>query len=168
VRASVAVVRFAIVTVFVLACAPTIDGPVERQRGIDVGDAARLARQLGQLPGAVRAEVTLHRPTFDPFTLLATPGSAAILVVIDDRADRRAITRSTVALLRGTAPEIPEPSIVVEVGAVRPTMASIGPFTVEARSKARIVATIAALLALIAALAGWIAWRERARLAPRT
>jgi type III secretory pathway lipoprotein EscJ len=161
-------VRFALVTLFVIGCAPTIDGPVERQHEADAGDAARLARQLGQLPGAVRAEVTLHRPTLDPLTQQATPGSAAILVVIDDRADRRAITRSTIALVRGTAPEISEPAIVVEIGAIRPVLTSVGPFTVEARSKPRIVAALACAFALIAALAGWIAWRERGRLAPRT
>lgn len=160
-RASVASVRVALVTILVVACAPTVDGPVERQRSADVADGARLASQLGQLPGAVRAEVTLHRPSIDPLTQAATPGSAAILVVIDDRADRRAITRSTIALARGTAPEISEPAIVVEIGATRPTLASIGPFTVEARSKRLAVATLAIAFALIAALAGFIAWRER-------
>jgi len=154
-------VRFALVALLVVACAPTIDGPLERQHRVDGADAARLASQLGKLPGAVRAEVTLHRPAIDPLTQAATPGSAAILVVIDDRADRRAITRSTIALVRGTAPEISEPSIVVEIGATRPALASIGPFTVEAGSKQRIVATFAVAFALIAALAGYIAWRER-------
>jgi hypothetical protein len=155
----------ALVTLFVLACAPTVDGPVERQRDSDRSDATRLASQLGQLPGAVRAEVTLHRPALDPLTQQATPGSAAILVVIDDRADRRAIMRSTIALARGTAPEISEPAIVVEIGATRPVLTSVGPFTVEARSKPRIVAALACAFALIAALAGWIAWRERGRIA---
>jgi len=158
-------VRVALVALLVVACAPTIDGPVERQQHADRTDSARLASQLGQLPGAVRAEVTLHRPTIDPLTQTATPGSAAILVVIDDRADRRAITRSTIALARGTAPEISEPAIVVEIGATRPKLASVGPFTVEARSKGRVVATLATAFALIAALAGWIARRERGRLA---
>lgn len=160
-RASVDLVRIALVALLVVACAPTIDGPVERQQQADRIDSARLASQLGQLPGAVRAEVTLHRPTIDRLTQTATPGSAAILVVIDDRADRRAITRSTIALARGTAPEISEPAIVVEIGATRPTLASVGPFTVEARSKRLVVATLAIACALIAVLAGWIAWRER-------
>ncbi len=164
-RASVVLVRIALVALLVVACAPTIDGPVERQQHADRTDSARLASQLGQLPGAVRAEVTLHRPALDPLTQTATPGNAAILVVIDDRADRRAITRSTIALARGTAPEISEPAIVVEIGATRPTLTSIGPFTVEARSKRLVVATLAIAFALIAALAGWIAWRERGRLA---
>jgi type III secretory pathway lipoprotein EscJ len=146
------------------ACAPTIDGPVEHQRTVDRADADHLAVQLAQLPGAVRAEVTLHRPVVDPLTEATTPPSAAILVVVDDKADRRAITRSAIALARGTAPEIPEPEIVVELGATRPTLASVGPFTVEARSKSRLTALLAAAFALIAALAGWIAWRERWRL----
>jgi type III secretory pathway lipoprotein EscJ len=145
------------------ACAPTIDGPVEHQRSVDRTDADHLASQLAQLPGAVRADVTLHRPVVDPLTEQTTPPSAAILVVVDDKADRRAITRSAIALVRGTAPEIPEPEIVVELGATRPTLASVGPFTVEARSKSKLVGALALAFGLIAALAAWIAWRERWR-----
>ena len=153
--------RFLIV--LLVACAPQIDGPVERQRAIDRDDGTRLAAQLAQLPGAVRAEVTLHRPIVDPLTQNVTPASAAVLLVIDDKADRAAIERSAVSLVRGTAPEIGEPAVVVEVGAVRPTLTSVGPFAVEARSKPRIVAAFAISLALIAALAGLVAWRERRR-----
>jgi type III secretory pathway lipoprotein EscJ len=160
-------VRLALVLVAAVACAPPIDGPVERQRTTDRDDGARLATQLAQLPGAVKAEVTLRRPTVDPLTEVATPGSVAVLVVVDDKADRSAVTRSTLALVRGTAPEITEPSIVVELGAVRPELASVGPFSVEARSKPRVVAAFAIALSLIAALAGFIAWRERRRLARR-
>jgi type III secretory pathway lipoprotein EscJ len=145
------------------ACAPAIDGPIEQQRTADRHDADRLASQLATLPGAVRAEVTLHRPVIDPLTEATTPPSAAVLVVVDDKADRRAITRSAIALVRGTAPEIPEPEIVVELGATRPTLASVGPFTVEARSKSRLVGVLAAALATIAALAAWIAWQQRWR-----
>lgn len=89
-----------------------------------------------------------------------------MLVVVDDKADRRAVTRSTIALVRGTAPEIPEPEIVVELGATRPVFTSVGPFTVEARSKSRLVAVFAIACALVAALAGFIAWRERWRVGP--
>lgn len=147
-----------------MACAPQIDGPLERQRARDREDSARLAAQLAQLPGAVRAEVTLHRPARDPLTDLATPGSAAVLVVVDDKADHRAIQRSAIALVRGTAPEIGEPTIAVELGAVRPQLASVGPFAVDARSKRGIVAAFAVALAVIAGLAGFIAYRERERL----
>ena len=150
--------------VFVIACAPRIDGPVDHQRAIDRDDSAHLAAQLAQLPGAVRAEVTLRRPVVDPLTEATTAASAAVLVVVDDKADRRAIEHSAIALVRGTAPEITEPSIVVELGAVRPQLASVGPFTVEARSKRRIVAAFAIALALIGALAAAFAWRERWRL----
>lgn len=158
--------RFLIV-LLVAACAPQIDGPVEHQRTVDRDDSTRLASQLSQLPGAVRAEVTLHRPMFDPLSETATPASAAVLVVIDDKADRRAIERSAVSLVRGSAPEIAEPSIVVEVGAVRAQLATVGPFAVEASSKPRIVAAFAIALALIAALAGLVAWRERFRIPRR-
>ncbi len=154
-----------VVALALTACAPTIDGPVEQQRAVDQHDATRLGAQLSQLPGAVRADVTLHRPMIDPFTQAPTPGSAAVLVVVDDHANRDAITRSAVALVRGTAPEIAEPAIVVELGATRPRLATVGPFTVEARSKPRVVAVLAAAFAVIAVLAGWIAWLERGRLA---
>jgi type III secretory pathway lipoprotein EscJ len=157
------------VLVATVACAPLIDGPVDHQRAIDRNDATRLAGQLAQLPGAVRADVTLRRPMVDPLSQAATPGSAAVLVVVDDNADRRAIQRSAIALLRGTAAEIGEPAIVVELGATRPRLAQVGPFTVEASSKRRIVGSLAAAFGVIAALAGWIAWRERWRLArPQT
>ena len=149
--------------VLVVACAPQIDGPVEHQRALDRDDSVRLAAQLAQLPGAVRAEVTIRRPVVDPLTEASTPASAAVLIVVDDQADRRAIQRSAIALVRGTAPEISEPAIVVELGAVRPKLASVGPFTVEARSKPRIVAAFAIALALVVALAGFVAWRERWR-----
>ena len=150
-----------------VACAPSIDGPLERQRALDRDDAARLAAQLAQLPGAVRAEVTLHRPTVDPLTETATPASAAVLVVVDDKADRTAITRSSIALVRGTAPEIAEPAIVVEIGAVRPELVAVGPFSVTPRSRPILVATFATTFVLIALLAGWLAWRERWRVLRR-
>jgi type III secretory pathway lipoprotein EscJ len=158
-------VRFLIV--LVVACAPQIDGPVERQRTIDRDDSTRLSSQLAQLPGAVRAEVTLHRPVVDPLSESVTPASAAVLVVVDDQADRSAVRHSAIALVRGTAPEITEPAIVVEVGEVRSTLATVGPFSVEARSKPRLVATFAIALGLIAGLAGFVAWRERFRVPRR-
>ena len=155
----------AVVLVALSACAPVIDGPVEQQRAVDRTDATRLAAQLAQLPGAVRADVTLRRPVFDPLSQAASPGSAAVLVVVDDVADRRAIQRSAIALVRGTAPEISDPAIVVELGATRPRLAQVGPFTVEASSKGRVVGAVAAAFGVIALLAGWLAWRERWRLA---
>ena len=153
-------VRVLVLAVVLASCAPTIDGPLEQQRARDVADAARLQAQLAALPGAVRADVTLHRPLRDPLGA-SQPASAAILVVVDDRADRTAIDRTAHALLHGTAPEIASPEIAIEVGAVRPTLAKVGPFTVEAHSKPRLVALLVAALGLLAALAGWIAWRER-------
>jgi type III secretory pathway lipoprotein EscJ len=147
--------------VLLVACAPQIDGPVERQRAIDREDSTRLVAQLAHLPGAVRAEVTLHRSVVDPLSETVTPASAAVLVIVDDKSDRRAIEQSALALVRGTAPEINDPAIVVEVGAVRPQLATVGPFSVEARSKPRIVAAFAIALGLIAALAAFVAWRER-------
>lgn len=156
-----------VVVIAIGACAPTVDGPIDHQRAVDRADADRLAAQLSKLPGAVHAEVTLHRPAVDPLTEASTAPSAAVLIVVDDKADRRAVTRSAVALLHGTAPEIPEPEIVVELGAVRPQMASVGPLTVEARSKPKLVALLAIAFALIAALAGWVVWRERAAIGRR-
>jgi hypothetical protein len=155
-------------TVALAACAPTVDGPLETQRAVDRSDADRLSKQLEQLPGAVNAEVTLHRPFVDPLAPAAqasTPGGAAILIVVDDRADRAAIERAAATLARATAPEVGAPAIVVEVGATRPALAQVGPFTVEAGSRGRLVAALACAFAAVAALAGWVAWRERWRLA---
>lgn len=142
------------------ACAPTIDGPVDQQRTRDAADAAHVSAQLAALPGAVRADVTLHRAVHDPLGP-SQPASAAVLVVVDDHADRAAIERDARALLHGTAPDITDAQIAVEVGAVRPTLAKVGPFTVEASSRPRLVAALALLLSVVAGLAGWLAWRER-------
>ena len=144
----------------VIACAPQIDGPLEQQRARDASDAAALAVQLAALPGAVHADVTLHRLVHDPLGA-SQPAAAAVVVIVDDKADRTAIERATRVLLRGTAPDIADPQVAIEVGATRPQLAKVGPFTVEASSKGRLVALLAAALGLIAALAGWIAWRER-------
>jgi len=153
-------VRVLILAAAIASCAPTIDGPLEQQRARDTVDATELQTQLAALPGAVRADVTLHRPLQDPLGA-SQPASAAVLVVVDDRADRAAIDRTARALVHGTAPEITDPQVAVEVGAIRPTLAKVGPFTVEAHSKPRLVVSLALALGLLAGLAGWIAWRER-------
>ncbi|MBA2538290.1 MAG: hypothetical protein H0V17_01535, partial [Deltaproteobacteria bacterium] len=77
-------------------------------------------------------------------------------------ADRDATKAAARSLIAVAAPSV-EPTIVVEVGAVRPVLAKVGPFTVEAGSKTRLKATLAISLAVIAALAGWIALRLRSR-----
>jgi len=144
------------------ACAPTVDGPLDQQRTRDATDAAHLAAQLAALPGAIRADVTLHRPLTDPLGA-SQPGSAAVLIVVDDHADRAAVDRTAHALLAGTAPEIAAPQIAIETGAVRPELAKVGPFTVEKHSRSRLVAVLTLALGMLAAMAGWIAWRERPR-----
>jgi hypothetical protein len=154
--------RILVLAVVIAACAPTIDGPIDQQRARDGADAAALAAQLGRLPGTVRADVTLHRPVRDPLGA-SQPGSAAVVIVVDDRADTVVIDRNARALLHGTAPEITDPQIAIDVGATRPELASVGPITVEASSKPRLVGALALLLAVVAGLAGWIAWRERSR-----
>jgi hypothetical protein len=143
------------------ACAPSVGGVVEQQRALDRDDAAALSAQLAALPGAVRASVTLHRAVHDPLDHRDAGASAAVLVVVDDRADRAAVTEAARRLVRGTAPDIPEPAIAIELGAVRPELARVGPFEVEASSKGPLRATLAALLVAVLALAGWIALRER-------
>lgn len=154
--------RGIVVAVVLAACAPTVEGPVERQRAADREDGDRLALQLAQLPGAVSAQVTLHRAARDPLGVApASPASAAALIIVDDQANRAAITQSATTLVRAAAPEITAPAILVEVGVVRPTLAKVGPFTVEAASKAKLKAVLAIALALIAGLAGWIAITSR-------
>ncbi len=151
------------------ACAPVVDGPAERQRALDREDGARLGAQISVLPGVVRAEAVVRRPVADPLAPRPTPSApapaaaaASIAVVIDDRADRAAIAEAARTLARAIAPGA-APAIVVEVGAIRPRLARVGPFTVEAASRAPLRAALAAALALIAALAGWIAWTAARR-----
>ena len=145
----------------VAACAPEIGGVADHQRAVDREDSARLAVQLGELPGAVRADVALHRPVTDVLTGKTSPASAAIVVVADDAADRAALEATARKLARATAPEIGDPQIAVAVGAAHVEVARVGPFTVAAHSKRALQATLAAALAVIAALAGWIAWASR-------
>lgn len=158
-------VRVGLLVLVVLgACAPSVDGPLERQRTADRDDADRLAAQLATLPGAVSASVTLHRPSRDPLAVTPpSPASGAALVIVDDRTDRAAIMQSATALMHAAAPEIATPLVLVEVGAIRPVLAKIGPFTVEAASRGPLRAALAIALVLVAALAGWIAIRERRR-----
>ncbi len=145
----------------IAACAPDVAGPVERQRIADRSDGQELATQLRALPGVVHAEVLLRHAASDPLaTVPPSPAALSIVVIIDDRADRVATSDATRRLARTIAPAI-EPVIVVEVGAVRPTLAKVGPFTVEATSRGPLRAALSIAFALILGLAGWIAWRER-------
>lgn len=155
------VVRWiAILALCAAACAPRVDGPAARQRAHDQADGDRLGAQLAALPGVVRTEVVLRREVRDPLaTTPPSPSMLSMVVLVDDRADRAAITAHAAQLARALAPEL-VPTLVVEVGAIRPTLAKVGPFTVEARSRKSIKVTLAIALALIAALAAWIAAQE--------
>ncbi len=147
--------------VLLVACAPVVDGPVEKQRTVDRGDGDRLAAQLAALPGVVRSEVMLQRPVRDPLGVEpAAAASASIVVIVDDQADRAATLESTKQLATAALPSV-EPAIVVEVGAVRPVMTKLGPFTVEASSKRPLKIALASVFAVLAALSGWVAWRAR-------
>ena len=154
--------RWLAFAVLVLACAPIVDGPVERQRALDESDAARLHAQVLALPGVARAEVVLTRPARDPLTTSSSAPATSLVIVVDDRADRAKIEASARALARAITPSV-VPTIVVEVGVHRPTLATVGPFTVTQSSKGPLKAALAIALALIAALASWIAWMYRRR-----
>jgi len=139
-----------------ISCAPTVDTVADRQRAVDRDDGAQLAAQLTALPGAVSAQVTLRRPVAEPLAPsppVSPSASAAILIIVDDRADRAAIAAAARQLARGAAPELADPQIVVEVGAHRAELARVGPFSVEDSSRRALIATLAAALALIAGLA---------------
>jgi hypothetical protein len=116
----------------------------------------------------VSAHVTLHRAVADPLTTTPpAPSTAGVLLVVDDEADRAAVARTATALVHAAAPEIVRPEVLVEVGAHRPALAKVGPFTVEASSRGPLRVALALALAAIAGLAVWIAVRERQRLARR-
>jgi hypothetical protein len=149
-----------LVVVAVGACAPTVDGPVERQRAADRADAERLRAQLTALPGVARAEVIVQRPARDPLATVApAPAAASLVIVVDDRADRANVETAARALSHAIVPV--EPTVVVEVGVERPELAAVGPFRVVASSRGPLKAVLAGALAIIAALAGWIAWSYR-------
>jgi len=153
--------RLVVTLALLAACAPTVDGPVEKQAAVDRADSDRLTAQLVALPGVVRAEVILHRPARDPLSPAAPAApSSSIVIIVDDRADRAHIDVSARALTRAIAPTI-DPTVVVEVGAHRAELAKVGPFTVEAASRGPLKAALAIALVLIVALAGWIAWTYR-------
>ncbi|CAN5689770.1 hypothetical protein BH11MYX2_BH11MYX2_31730 [soil metagenome] len=155
--------RTLLLAIALMSCAPTVDGPIERQRVIDQQDARALRAELAVLPGAIDAEVVLHRGALDPLappwaTVPATTATAVI--VVDDLADRAATTARATQLVEASAGNV-RPTIIIAVGAHRPELASLGPFVVDASSKGPRKATLAIALALIAGLAGWIALRAR-------
>ncbi|MEO8704822.1 MAG: hypothetical protein ABI867_32520 [Kofleriaceae bacterium] len=152
-----------LVLTLLVACAPSIDGPVERGRTADKADADRLAVQLQALPGVVRSEVMLRRPVRDPLgTAPAVAPTASLVVIVDDKADRAAVAASARSLAKATAPEL-EPVILVEVGAVRPELTKVGPFTVEAGSRGPLRAMLGIALVAILGLAGYVAFTSRRR-----
>ena len=153
--------RLAAVLGLIVACAPTIDGPVERQRAADTADGVQLTNQLAALPGVTHAEVMVRRPARDPLSTTAPASpTTSIVLIVDDRADRSKLETSSRVLARSLVPGV-EPAIVVEVGVHRAELAKVGPFSVETSSKPALKATLAIALAIIAALAGWIAWLYR-------
>lgn len=153
-----------VAAILTAACAPAVDGPVEKQAALDRADSARLTAQLAALPGVVRAEVILHRPARDPLAVApAAPPTSSIVLVVDDKTDKSRTETSALSLSRALAPDI-EPTLVVEVGTTRTDLAKLGPFTVAASSKPALKGALAIALAVIALLAGWIAWTYRSRL----
>jgi type III secretory pathway lipoprotein EscJ len=133
--------------VLIAACAPTVATPVEHQAALDREESARIAAQLAALPGAQSAQVTLHRPTIDPFTQHATPGAAAVAIAAEPSADRAALADAARALVHASAPDISAPMVAFTPAAPRTVTRDNRP--------------LAALLALLAVSAGFIAWRER-------
>lgn len=105
----------------------------------------------------------LRRPVRDPFANSAAAGYASVVIVVHDPAYRSAVSETAARLVRAVVPEIDHPEIVVETRPPAPKLASVGPFTVSASAKPRLVVTLIAGMLLIAALAGYIAWRERSR-----
>jgi hypothetical protein len=146
-------------------CAPAIDGPVERQRAIDRDDGVRLAAQLAHLPGVVTADVVLQRAIRDPLAMTPpAPAALRAVIAIDDPAAREAIGAATERLARAAVPELTAPVIEIHAAAPRATIARVGPFSVEASSRAPLKAVLAGGCLAIAGLAGALArgaWRHR-------
>jgi len=146
-------------------CAPPIDGPIEHQRAIDRDDGDRLAAQLAQLPGVVSASVVLHHAMRDP--LAVTPPAAATfsaVIATDDLAEPDVLRAATVRLARAALPELPgtaAPAIEIHVAVHRPTLAKVGPFSVEDSSRTPLKTALALGCLAIAGLAGSLAVRAR-------
>jgi hypothetical protein len=134
-------------------CAPAIDGPVERQRAIDRDDGVRTA------------DVVLQRAIRDPLaTTPPAPAALRAVITIDDPAAREAICAATERLARAAVPELAAPVIEVHAAAPRATLARVGPFSVEASSRAPLKAVLAGGCLAIAGLASALArgaWRHR-------
>ena len=148
----------------IAACAPAIDGPIERARAADLADGDRLALELAALPGVRAAHAILHRPARDPLTGDVQPASAAVLLVVDASVDRASVTAAAAALARGVAPMIDHPAIVVEPipsPAAGAELVTVSPFEVARGSRGILIAALALGLALIAGLAVALALRYR-------
>lgn len=171
----------------IAACSPAIDGPRERQRSLDRDDGDRLAAQLASLPGVISARATIHRVAPDPLAPRAshpatprmratndgTPRDwpadsnppdetgASLVIVVDDKADRAAIERDARKLARVVAPEVVEPAMVISLGGLRPELANVGPFRVEASSRRPLLVAMFVALGAILAMAGWVIYARR-------
>jgi hypothetical protein len=147
-----------------LGCAPAVDGPIDHQRAIDRDDGDRLAAQLARLPGVAGASVVLHHARRDPLGATApAPAMLAAVIQIDDRAEPEAIRGAAVRLARATLPELPAPELAIEIAVAvhRPTVARVGPFSVEESSRAALRASLALGCIAIAGLAAALALRAR-------
>jgi hypothetical protein len=157
----------AIAVVISVGCAPVIDGPIDHQRAIDRDDSARIAAQLAHLPGVVTADVVLRRAMRDPLALAPpSPAAFSAVLTVDGHAEPPVIRAATERLARAALPELPGAPLAIEIhaGAPRATVARVGPFLVEASSRAPLKAVLAAGCLAIAALAGALArtaWRHR-------
>jgi hypothetical protein len=147
------------------ACAPLVDGPIDHQRALDREDSDRLSAQLAQLPGVVTANAVLHHPIRDPLAVTApSPATFSAVIAVDDRAAPDAIRAATTRLAHAALPELPAgAALPIEVNVVvhRPTMARVGPFSVEDSSRGPLKITLVLGCLAIAALAGVVARRAR-------
>jgi hypothetical protein len=147
------------------ACAPPVDGPIDHQRALDREDGDRLTAQLAQLPGVVTASVVLHHAMRDPLAVTApSPARFSAVIAVDDQAAPDAIRAATIRLARAQVPELPAgAALPIEVNVVvhRPTVAKVGPFSVEDSSRGPLRLTLVLGCLAIAALAGAVAWSAR-------
>jgi len=126
----------------------------------DASDARGIEAVLRAAPGAIDAQVALHRRFRDPLTGATSQAAGAVLLLVDDRADRVALDARARALVHAVAPEV-TPQVIVTLAGHRAELASVGPFTVEASSKRPLIGALVGLLAAVALLAGYVAWRDR-------
>src|SRR5439155_1313297 len=138
-----------------------LDAQLGRERGeLAAGHRVEQAAQIGLPPAAhrigglggvedargrrSRGEPAAPDPREPPGGAPAGRPALAAVIVTDDVADRAAIETTATTLAHTLAPEVTAPGIAIARGPARTELATVGPFTVAARSRGPLRALLVA------------------------